>query len=228
MVGRNPVFLKDEVTNKEYFWGFVSALLFLDDLLSVTELNNYEQKGYAYRLSRKHPDTGEVILISTSKNEIGEHSLEGTIEVPNGEWYLQMSDPNPLPSFVRELAFFSSLLVSLFIVALLRKILNQPRILKGVVETQTRELQHLAHHDPLTKLSNRSKLKEAVERALSQYKRYRVGSALLIIDLDNFKPINDICGHDVGDTVLKIISDRIRSSARDMDTVARMGEMSLP
>jgi two-component system, sensor histidine kinase LadS len=86
-----------------------------------------------------------------------------------------------------------------------------------------RELQHAAHHDPLTELPNRRYLVERCELALAQARRSNEATALLLIDLDHFKPINDKYGHDAGDLMLQSIAQRLREHVRAGDAVARLG-----
>lgn len=91
------------------------------------------------------------------------------------------------------------------------------------VEERTRQLHHLAHHDPLTQLPNRrqltGRLATALERASASGRRV----ALLFVDLDNFKSINDTLGHNFGDRVLQAIADRLRLSSGDDMLLARLG-----
>lgn len=84
------------------------------------------------------------------------------------------------------------------------------------------KIAHMAHHDGLTGLPNRVRLLERLEEAVAQVKRGEM-DALLYIDLDHFKTVNDTMGHLVGDQLLKAVADRIRKCVREVDTVARLG-----
>lgn len=86
-----------------------------------------------------------------------------------------------------------------------------------------RELQHAAFHDPLTELPNRRYLVERCESALGHAERHKESVALLLIDLDHFKPINDRFGHAAGDLMLQVIAKRLREHVRLGDAVARLG-----
>jgi diguanylate cyclase (GGDEF)-like protein/PAS domain S-box-containing protein len=84
-------------------------------------------------------------------------------------------------------------------------------------------IRELAYQDTLTGLANRTYLQNAVIHAISVAERTGRRMAVLFIDLDNFKSINDSLGHDIGDQVLAIEADRLRRSVRKADIVARMG-----
>ncbi|OPA87961.1 histidine kinase [Pseudomonas fluorescens] len=85
------------------------------------------------------------------------------------------------------------------------------------------QIRHLAYHDPLTNLPNRALLMDRLSQQIALLKRHDLRGALLFLDLDHFKHINDSLGHPVGDTVLKIVTARLEASVRMEDTVARLG-----
>ncbi|MCR8931325.1 GGDEF domain-containing protein [Pseudomonas sp. A4] len=85
------------------------------------------------------------------------------------------------------------------------------------------ELRFLAHHDPLTKLTNRSLFNDRLISALRTAQRQGNELALLFLDINDFKSINDLHGHAAGDRVLCIVAQRLKSCVREIDTVARIG-----
>lgn len=85
------------------------------------------------------------------------------------------------------------------------------------------KLMQMAHYDQLTGLANRALFHDRLSQALAQAKRHKEKFAILYLDLDGFKAINDSLGHKAGDEVLAETADRMRQSVREMDTVARMG-----
>lgn len=85
------------------------------------------------------------------------------------------------------------------------------------------QLQHQATHDDLTGLVNRSLLKDRIDQAISHAQRYKKSAALLLLDLDGFKAINDTHGHSVGDELLCEVASRLTKAVRETDTVARLG-----
>ena len=93
--------------------------------------------------------------------------------------------------------------------------------------TERREMQdrvrELAFHDPLTGLPNRRLLNDRLGLAMAQSKRSGTYGAVLFLDLDNFKPLNDLHGHDAGDQLLIEVARRLHGCVREIDTVARFG-----
>ncbi len=85
------------------------------------------------------------------------------------------------------------------------------------------QLTHLAHFDPLTQLANRRLFSMHLEKALAGNVRHKDYGAVLLIDLDGFKQINDAHCHEAGDAVLIEIAERLRANARSADIVARLG-----
>jgi diguanylate cyclase (GGDEF)-like protein len=88
---------------------------------------------------------------------------------------------------------------------------------------QKNAYQELAYYDTLTKLPNRVHFFERLKHSIRKSKRNKVSLAVLFIDLDNFKSINDLHGHYFGDEVLKIIASRLKKHSRESDTLARLG-----
>lgn len=85
------------------------------------------------------------------------------------------------------------------------------------------QITHLAHYDPLTLLPNRRVLSESLPRCIASCARHHTHGALLFIDLDGLKSVNDTYGHDAGDTVLVETARRLRSITRREDIVSRIG-----
>ena len=97
--------------------------------------------------------------------------------------------------------------------------------IKDITERKRMEsdVYRLAFYDPLTNLPNRRLLHDRIEQSIAAGKRSGNYAALLMIDLDNFKPLNDNFGHDVGDLLLIEVANRLKSCVREIDTVARFG-----
>jgi diguanylate cyclase (GGDEF)-like protein/PAS domain S-box-containing protein len=84
-------------------------------------------------------------------------------------------------------------------------------------------VRHMAHYDLLTDLPNRALITDRLRQTLAQAKRARSRMALMFLDLDRFKPVNDTFGHAVGDMLLKEVANRLQQCMRESDTVARIG-----
>lgn len=85
------------------------------------------------------------------------------------------------------------------------------------------KLKHMAYHDGLTGLGNRNRLEQFIKHVLASSRRHQQGFALLFLDLDRFKNINDTIGHEAGDLLLQIVAERLKSAVRNTDVVARLG-----
>jgi diguanylate cyclase (GGDEF)-like protein/PAS domain S-box-containing protein len=104
-----------------------------------------------------------------------------------------------------------------------------PLLVQGVMSdiTTAKEaalhMEHLAYHDVLTGLPNRAMFQDHLDLALARARRQDLGVAVLFLDLDDFKPVNDTHGHEVGDEVLQQAARRLRGALRDTDLIARQG-----
>lgn len=93
----------------------------------------------------------------------------------------------------------------------------------SAIKDSESELKHLAHHDPLTDLPNRLLFSDRAEQALASAQTHKRGCALLMLDLDHFKLINDSLGHNVGDRLLKAVATRLQALFGPGITLARLG-----
>lgn len=113
---------------------------------------------------------------------------------------------------------------------MLAQVQNRDVMLEKQVQQRTAELEklaeefrHRAFHDSLTWLPNRAYLNEFFDSAATNARRTRMKMLMLLLDLDNFKTINDSLGHNVGDELLKTVARDLRSSLRECDTIVRLG-----
>lgn len=221
IIGRNPVYLDDG--QGERFWGFTSALIFLDDLLATTSLQVLEAQGYRFSLSKKDGITGQETIFARSTGDLFGLVGEGIVNVPNARWVLKVSQKPAESTLLSYLWFLCVGFVALLLAFLTFRALLEPERLRKLVVEKTEELEYLAFHDSLTGLVSRRLLHEEIEQSLLSAKRTGDLLALLYIDLDDFKRINDTMGHDAGDYVLKEVANRMNACVRGGDIVARIG-----
>lgn len=102
---------------------------------------------------------------------------------------------------------------------------NHVTVFSDISERKANEarMQYLAHFDPLTDLPNRALFNDRLRQALAACRRNQSRLAVLFVDLDKFKPVNDTLGHSVGDLLLKEVSYRLLDSIRESDSAARLG-----
>lgn len=110
-----------------------------------------------------------------------------------------------------------------FVVLVWISVAYNTRKLNHLLHQSNLKFTKLAHFDHLTGIANRTLLMDRLQQSLSQAKRDSNSGALFIIDLDNFKAINDSLGHPVGDKLLAIVAKRLSEACRQSDTVARLG-----
>jgi diguanylate cyclase (GGDEF)-like protein len=136
------------------------------------------------------------------------------VQIADRSWTLVISDPSrPGVSLPLLVAVFGVLLAALL--GALVVIWNR--------NEQLQELQREVNQDPLTGLKNRRRFAEDLGTELARSYRDRVSGALLMLDLDNFKQVNDSLGHPIGDRVIEEIADVLRGRMRETDVLARLG-----
>lgn len=131
-------------------------------------------------------------------------------------WQLGFSELNPVECVVA--AALSLALLAIMLIG----VSSYARFLAG---SQAREMRlfYLANHDRLTNLANRNLFYDRLQHAISRLNRSGLSVAVLFLDMDRFKPVNDTYGHSTGDRVLQQIAARLKAELRGEDTVARLG-----
>ncbi|ADJ28420.1 bifunctional diguanylate cyclase/phosphodiesterase [Nitrosococcus watsonii] len=160
-------------------------------------------------LSRLQPKQGKPISFQRIRRSIkstGQWQGELWSQRKNGELYPLWVTANAVRNSQEAITHF----VAIFSDITLRK------------QTEQR-LYHLAHHDALTGLPNRSLFLDRLEHAIHHAQRHDHRLAVLFIDLDRFKFVNDTLGHPIGDSLLKQVAERMRLNVRAEDTIARLG-----
>ncbi len=187
-----------------------------------TVFNHYWARIIGYELSElepvsintwikfTHPDdlkTSDMLLKKHFSHELDHYECEARMRHKNGHW-VWVLDRGKVATWTRD---------------------GKPLMMFGTHQEITqRKLEEQkvrfdAEHDALTKLPNRALLNDRLQQALAIAKRDKEKLALMFIDLDKFKPVNDKFGHDVGDLLLKEVAQRIQGCLRESDTVARVG-----
>ncbi len=144
----------------------------------------------------------------------GSYECQGRLRRKNGEIF-------PCEHSVRPI-IGASATEPLQLVYVVRDITLQKRAENVFLEHQA-QLDFLANHDPLTGLSNRRCFQDRLKNALARSRRLKTHLAVLFIDLDKFKPVNDRFGHEVGDDLLRTVAGRLSLIVREQDTLGRFG-----
>ena len=121
-----------------------------------------------------------------------------------------------------QLGFFALISVSIALVALLVAYKLLARVRSSVRQAEQR-LRYLAHVDAVTGMANRNEFHERLDFSISEASQFRESLAVLVLDLDNFKQVNDTLGHEAGDELLRVIGQRLAKALRREDVVARLG-----
>jgi len=216
----------------------VSIWLYSDDFSSIKCHNLYVQnvghdKGFEL-LKKDFPNyfravaSGKMIVVDQARKDVRTNEFTESYLVPN-EIYSMLDAPiyyageiigvvcheytKSIHSWSSQEQEFASAIAST--VSLSLEIQKRREMEK--------ELEHQAYHDALTKLPNRSLFVDRLDQALKLAQRNKTILAVLFLDLDNFKEINDSLGHAAGDQVLIEIASRLNNNLREMDTIARLG-----
>lgn len=138
------------------------------------------------------------------------------------QWFLPLDDQKHLPPWVKWALLMAGIIaVLLAVLAIVFRFLVKQKTAE--LSDKAARLEHLANHDPLTSLPNRKLFFDRLKQSLSRAEREGKMVAVLYIDLDQFKQINDSFGHAIGDEVLQEIASRLEKEIRDEDTIARLG-----
>jgi diguanylate cyclase (GGDEF)-like protein len=182
-------------------------------------------EGYpGYKVVFHFEASGNNVSFSAGSAPAGVQST--TINLHNG-WHVQTfggSAASGVLADSRSLGLLLSGLVFSLLLGLLIFVLGTSRARAvQLVHERTEELRYQAFHDSLTGLSNRALIIDRAGQMLARARRERTASALLYLDIDDFKDINDTLGHDAGDQLLIAVGNRLSSALREVDTVGRLG-----
>ena len=172
------------------------------------------------------PDPAQLVL-TTGDARPGAREVTHPVRAGAGTWSVVVSARHPLLGSMAQntpwLFFAGGLVTAVLMAGLVEVLARRRRYAWGLVEERTEELREAAVHDALTGLPNRKLLVDRLDQALARQLRAGRGVALLFLDLDRFKLLNDSRGHAIGDQVLVTVGERLRQVVRPADTVARFG-----
>jgi diguanylate cyclase (GGDEF)-like protein/PAS domain S-box-containing protein len=193
--------------NRGGSWVMESAAPAIEAITGYPRHELLGEHGRSY-LSIVHPEdlprVSEIVAAAVERRE--PYAVEYRIVTAGGQTRWVQGHGQPVPGSDGEVRFIDGMLFD-------------------VTERRTSEerLAHLALHDPLTDLPNRALFQEHLTVAIANARRSATGGAVLFIDLDDFKLVNDSFGHAVGDELLVLVARRLRESCRAGDVVARQG-----
>jgi len=207
IIARTPVFL-----HGDRYWGMVALALDSDSLFRAAGLFATPGLHVALRGADGSGSAGPVFF--GNPQVFADDPVLMDIELPRGSWQLAAvpltgwQASSPRSTWIRILGGLLALAGALANLAFL---------------AERRRVRIHATHDSLTRLPNRKMLADRIERQIARCRRHGGRFALLFIDLDGFKPINDAYGHKAGDQMLQTIAGRLPRTLRESDTVARVG-----
>jgi len=200
-VYRYPIYLDDQ------YWGIMSTVIDTDEFLDAAFKNTPKNHQFAIRsYESKQVFYGDPQLFA-DKNTYKQTSI-----VPNGKW--EWAIKNHTNTFTNQLFVYQ-------IIGVLFSLLCGVMVYRMI--HAMRRLSEQAMLDSLTHLPNRRLLQDRMDAAYYACNRLHKMMAILIIDIDYFKKINDTYGHDFGDEVIKTVANGIKATLRDTDTVSRVG-----
>ncbi|MGM3422136.1 diguanylate cyclase domain-containing protein [Pseudomonas benzopyrenica] len=213
-VGRLPVLLPD-AHGQTRFWGYTAVTLVLPEALADANLAAIVAQGYAYQLTGIDPQTGERRVLQRSAEELAD-GICRDVRIEATTWKLCVAPLSRWQNQARH--YFDASLVVLGSGGV-------AWLVYGVLGRRERraELLRQALFDPLTGLANRRLLEERLLRALERSRRQETLFAVVLLDLDGFKAVNDRFGHAQGDYLLIATAQRLLKEIRSVDTLARLG-----
>jgi len=221
IISRTPVFLKKvnngpQVTESPEgdarYWGIISMVVDVDKLFRRAGIEQLKTLRWAIRGKDGLGARGDVFM--GPGDLFNRQSILQEIRLPSGSWQIAAE---PLEGWQQSSQQPWTIVIGGYAFALAFAMLTY------LAYTNFRSALHLALYDQLTGLPNRRLFVEQLQQSLIESKRYGRRGALLLIDLDKFKPVNDEYGHQVGDAVLEMTAERMQRALRNSDLVSRVG-----
>ncbi|MDX1737190.1 MAG: sensor domain-containing diguanylate cyclase [Alphaproteobacteria bacterium] len=176
---------------------------------------------YLHRETRRESISDFVIRFAD--HEEGQRCFEQAIEDKGGRYDHMMRTGHGLRSHTLDIRMTRHPLSGDFLLLVVEYDVTPLHAALAATEEAKERLRHMAHYDALTGLPSQHLFQENAALLMSQAARHQERLAVMFLDLDGFKNVNDNHGHDAGDHVLKVVANRLKQCLRDADTVARMG-----
>ncbi len=202
IIYRQPVYIDGA------YWGLLSTVINVDSFLQDT-FKNIPSDHYAFAIRLKQSGKvffGDASLFKNRKAVISESNYPGV------KWQWAVLPVAETSSRLLIATRIMGIVISLLLATLAYFFLNERKALTSQ-----------ALQDSLTGLANKRQIDAKLLHALAQAKRYKHHIAVMFIDVDHFKKINDTYGHDVGDELLKVVAKKLQACIREVDTLARAG-----
>ncbi len=221
-------------TRRAAAYGWVHVVFRIGDLMA--SLHGETPPGIALRLYDGPGVAADTLMYDSSADDMATPRFTAVehIGFPQHQWTLQArstpafgQDYSKNPArIIAAAGVCVSLLLALFTWQLVTgraRAFAQAHSMTRELREREERMRHMAQHDPLTQLPNRALFSDRLQAALARARRDRNRAGLMFVDLDHFKPVNDACGHAVGDSLLIAAAARMRECLRESDTLARIG-----
>lgn len=219
LIGRLAVYIDNEWGQRE-FWGLVSSVMHAEALYQAAGLYDLGI-GLELAIRGKDGTGGEGEVFFGDARVFDQQAVIMNIAVPGGFWQMGAVPVDGWATQIKPIWIISLLgLINISLIIIFYRIHKN---YKDEQEKNKQYVSHLAYHDSLTGLSNRAQFMEELKRELAYAQRSHSMIAVLMLDLDYFKQVNDTLGHQKGDRLLKEVAQRLRSRVRKEDLVARLG-----
>lgn len=230
LIGRLPVFTALPHGGEEAgkFWGVVSVVLDLDRLYDLTGVSGGEMPiELAVRGRDGLGQFGDVFL--GDEELFSDDPVHLDLSLPGGRWRMAATPRARLLQKVDErrrlIQGMGVILVLLFTIAgyVISRQFQQQKLVIRMQDRSREQIWHSATHDRLTGIANRFLFNEELSQAIAQARRHQGSLAVLFLDLDRFKEINDAFGHGAGDRFLGLFVEKLQGQLRESELVARLG-----